>query len=366
MDGRKAFILFGGILCGLIGCTPSQTRQPNDPLVSSALPPKPPAQANNTPVNVRKDNVEPAKELQAKPATCVAMGDLYAQCSADEKRSPQDRAQFNMKAQDAYRRALQQDPKNVPAYVGLAKVQELAGDREGALKTWQAALTKLPNDPKIWSERGMFLGRMQNFNEATASLAQASKLDPRNMEYIKNVGFMLARQGRDEEALTWLRKAMTEADAQYNVAGMMQHIGQDETCRRHLMLALQNQPSHAPALKMLTERNQPPAQRGAVETAQYTTQTPDSGNVAAVYQPNPSLAVPTRAAFFPEDPSAKPASAPLPPAPVIPVVLDSWDRGLMPAMGPGGAANAPPPAATSTARPMRKPPVISTNIEQEP
>ena len=73
MDGRKAVILSGALLCGLIGCSHTEPRQSMDPLVSAAPPPKPPAQAGSAPITIRKDPVEPAKEMQAKPSTCVAM-----------------------------------------------------------------------------------------------------------------------------------------------------------------------------------------------------------------------------------------------------------------------------------------------------
>src|SRR6516164_7359954 len=103
MDGRKAVILSGALLCGLIGCSHTEPRQSMDPLVSAAPPPKPPAQAGSAPITIRKDPVEPAKEMQAKPSTCVAMGDVFAQCAADTNRTPQDRSDMTRKAEDAYR-----------------------------------------------------------------------------------------------------------------------------------------------------------------------------------------------------------------------------------------------------------------------
>src|SRR5262249_39481581 len=150
-----------------------------DPLISQGPPPPkpPPAQASNRSINVRKEPVEDGKELLAKPATCVTLGDVLSQCAVDENRTPQERHQYSLKAQDAYRRALQQDAKFVKAYVGLAKVQEATGDREGAQKTWQAAVAKIPKDPTLWFEHGMYLGRRQDYDQARASLEQAAKLD---------------------------------------------------------------------------------------------------------------------------------------------------------------------------------------------
>jgi tetratricopeptide (TPR) repeat protein len=367
MEGRKALILTGGILCGLMGCSHTEQRQSADPLVSSAPPAKPPAVAGNTPVNIRKDP-EPAKELQAKPATCVTMGDVFAQCAADENRTPQDRNQFSMKAQDSYRRALQMDAKFAPAYVGLAKAQEFAGDRDGALKTWQTALTKLPNEPSLWFERGLCLGRMQRFDEATMSLGQACRLEPRNKDYCKSVGFMLARQGRDEEALTWLRKVMPEADAQYNTARMMQHIGQGEAARQHLVLALQSQPNHVPSQKMLMEGKEPPAETQAVQQAQYNSAGLESNNVHAVYQPTPSVAVPVRPADFSMPAAAAPAPAPATRSlPVMPVTIDQFDSRLsMTTLNSAAGSKPEAKSPTVPAVPKHNPPDITYTIEPEP
>src|SRR5262249_29178016 len=150
---------------------------------------------------------------------------------------------------------------SVPAHVGLAKVQELAGDRDGASKTWESAAAKLPNEPSIWYERGMYLGRRKDFVQATTSLERAARLDPRNMEYSKSVGFMLARQGRDDDALPWLLRAMPEADAHYNLARMMQHVGREDAGQRHLELALRSKPEHEASQKMLAERTEPETPR---------------------------------------------------------------------------------------------------------
>ena len=377
MDGRKALILSGAILSGLLGCSHAEPRQSMDPLVSPAPAAKPPAQAGNTPIAIRKDPVEPAKEMQAKPSTCVAMGDVFAQCAADADRTPQDRSDMARKAEEVYQRAIHIDPKYTAAYIGLAKVQELSGDRDGAAKTWQAALTKLPNDASVWFEHGMYMARLQNFEQASASLMQASRLDPRNTEYCKRVGFMLARQGRDEDGLTWLRKAMPEADAQYNIARMMQHIGQGEAARRHLVMALQSQPDHQASQKMLMEGREPAEQARAKEQAQFQAAVPaqyqaatpeDYNNVSAVYQPNPALAVPVRPADF-SAPTVK-VSAPAPeprPIPVQPVTIDQFDS-----RPPVPVFNAPvtpkvevkPQAAAASSK--RTAPDITYTIEPEP
>src|SRR5262249_11805701 len=149
---------------------------------------------------------------------------------------------------------------------------------------------------------------------------------PHNMEYCKRVGFMLARQGRDEDGLAWLRKAMPEADAQYNMARMMQHIGQGDASRRHLMLALQTQPAHEASQQMLMEGKQPPADAPAVEQAQYQPAPQENyNNTQAVYQQNPALAVPVRPADFSAPPVKTPVSAlESRPIPVMPVTIDQF------------------------------------------
>jgi hypothetical protein len=162
---------------------------------------------------------------------------------------------------------------------------------------------------------------------------------------------------------------MSEADAQYNMARMMQHIGQGEMARRHLMLALQAQPTHEASQQMLTEGKQPPPDDQPVERAQYQPTAPENyNNMQAVYQPNPALAVPVRPADF-STPPVKPAvAAPEPrPIPVLPVTIDQFEsRPSAPTFSPPPAAKVAvkPQAAAASAR--RTTPEITYTIEPEP
>src|SRR5262249_46546588 len=215
---------------GLIGCSHSD-KTPGIP----APPPPPKAAAPAPAVDpdarvVEKEPKEEPKALNAKPSTCVSLGDFKAQIALDisnPMRGAAEREVLAQQAKQSYQRALQLDPKYVPAFLGLASLCEGLGERdqalsyyrtvlklepnnlrayfgmahtyesaemrEQALTVYNAAAAAMPGKPEVWCERGMCLGRAKLFDDALVSLQRAAALRPTFADYNKAVGLMLAR-----------------------------------------------------------------------------------------------------------------------------------------------------------------------------
>ena len=164
---------------------------------------------------------------------------------------------------------------------------------------------------------------------------------------------MLARMGRPEEAMPWLAKAMPEADARYNLAQMMRHIGQADASQQQMDLALQADPNHIATLKLMSEGHAPPAAE-TVSTVSYRPEEPAAPPAA----PAPVATLPTRPAETrpaeTRPPEARPVEArpteTRPLMPLIPVVSDSWDT------------RPTPPNLTSPLPPARSEPKPRPNV----
>jgi tetratricopeptide (TPR) repeat protein len=367
--------LASGILCLLAGCVhhdpqPFVPQQPPPP-------PKPPAAAS--PPRESKSKLD-ATVLDAKPINCVRIGDFNAGLAADPERAPGEREHFAQLAKSAYTRALQIDPKFAPAYMGLGLLYEVMGQREealdsyrnllrfepqnqaailafarmqekmdnraGALKTLQWAITAMPKEPAYWYEQGMCLGRAKDFDAALSSLVNAAHLRPNYEDYNKAVGFMLARMGRPNEALPWLKAAkLSSADAHYEIARMMQHIGREDLCREQLARAQEADPNHLATAEMLAEIESPATPPKAAEPIRTVAYWPDESV-------QPAATLPSR----PTDSSVELGRV----MPMIPVVTDVWDA------RPASTPSLTDPAPTTPKAEPRKLPTLGVGFEANP
>jgi Tfp pilus assembly protein PilF len=116
--------------------------------------------------------------LDAKPESCVKIGDLKSEIALDKNRSDEDRATAARQAKNAYHRALQLDPKHLSAYLGLARLSVWLGEYDEAKKTYDTALAKFPKEAIVWYEHGMCLARQKKLDEALPNLQKAAKLWP--------------------------------------------------------------------------------------------------------------------------------------------------------------------------------------------
>jgi len=284
MDSRKWLMLGGIVLAAGLGCSRKQT-VPTDPY--SPVPATPPArQATNEPEprpGRRRGKDVAAKETDGKPSNISKIADAQADAARDPLGSSEQRQKALALAKQNYRRAIQLDPKYLLAYIGLAQACGAAGEHEQAIHTLDAGLAKMPKEPQLWHERGMALGRLKRFDDATKNLQQAVQLDSDNTLFAKSLGLMLARQGKADEAVPWLKRGMREADARYNIARMMRHIDNVEESDRQLRLALEAEPAHPAALAMIEEGNAPsaPPASETIKLATHVSSAPPSPLPAA-------------------------------------------------------------------------------------
>jgi tetratricopeptide (TPR) repeat protein len=170
-----------------------------------------------------------------------------------EGQGPQQQAQFREEAKAGYNKAIEVDPKYVPAYLGLARLQSRCEDYAGALATYDRALKVAPDNAALWHERGVCQCKQKNWQDAVTSFQKACELNPGDRQYVTMFGYTLGRAGRFQESLAVLAKVGGEAKAHYDLARLMRHMNQPELAKQQAALALSKDPGFADARQLLLE-----------------------------------------------------------------------------------------------------------------
>jgi tetratricopeptide (TPR) repeat protein len=124
------------------------------------------------------------------------------------------------KAKAAFARAAELDPKD-PEHVFMLGVVQMYSDPVAATATMRKAIEIGPADARFRFELGRLLARQERYDEALAALLDACRLDPKHAEAHLQAATLFLGAGRDEEALAHLRSAVeadeTLLDAWYNL-----------------------------------------------------------------------------------------------------------------------------------------------------
>jgi tetratricopeptide (TPR) repeat protein len=174
-------------------------------------------------------NIKGLKETQypkreALPQTWVACGEMCETRASQPSLAQPEQVAALDEARKAYQKAIDIDVRCEAAYVHLANLFLRKDDPERALDVYQRALQKNPKSAALWFEEGMVQCRRKDLNAAIPCFAKAHELEPNNSHYATNYGLCLARVGRPQEAVNALASVMNRAEANYNVARMMEHV----------------------------------------------------------------------------------------------------------------------------------------------
>jgi Tfp pilus assembly protein PilF len=206
-------------------------------------------------------------------------------------------------ARRQYRRALDLDPRDRAALIGLARLQRGQGEISQAIATYGEALSWYRDDPVILNDMGLCYSHNGQQDQAISLLRRAVQLQPDRQLYRNNLAAALVGAGRPDEAVAHLSQGAGLAIANYNVGYLLTQSGQPDRAQAYLQRSLELAPSLSQARQLLAQ-NQPrlarrpqatvghPARRaasGPADTNRYSVRgrspaTPPAGDAA------PSLA----------------------------------------------------------------------------
>lgn len=269
MDGRTVRLacVAACLAAGAAGCSRKQVQSPMDPVFPSGTQPLtgvPMSSAKKsfwggggssapppgTPVEVV---AEAPRKGPAAPETMVAFADVQLEAALDEKTPPSNREQLLDAARGSYQKALQRDPKNKQAMLGLARYYSRVNETGKSVEWYKKYLTEYPQDKDVAHEVAMAHARWKDWAGAVAWCEFALRIDPENLAVRKTMAFCYARDGKWEEGYRVMCEVMPEAQARYLMARVLEHQNQPEACRRQLQLALKADPNLADAREFLAE-----------------------------------------------------------------------------------------------------------------
>ncbi len=114
--------------------------------------------------------------------------------------------------QDALKAAPEKDPNIHLFWARMGEAYDLAGRNDEAINAYQQAIAAKPENASYYNNLGNILGRTGKIDEARAAYSKSAELDPPNAALAwRNFGISLYQAGRMVEAIDPLKKA-TELD----------------------------------------------------------------------------------------------------------------------------------------------------------
>lgn len=176
--------------------------------------------------------------LNGGKMTADAGGASSADALVAEGRSLEQRGAPDAAAH-AFEQAVRLDPNQGEACWRLAVLYDKQGRWADSLACYRKALSVKPGTPDIYCDMGYSLYLQHRWPEAEMNLRQALALQKDNRRAHVNLGLLLARTDRVEEALVEFRTANCDvADAHVNVAYALSLDGHWDEARSHYQRAL--------------------------------------------------------------------------------------------------------------------------------
>jgi arylsulfatase A-like enzyme/Tfp pilus assembly protein PilF len=168
------------------------------------------------------------------------------------------------KAQEAvaeYQAILADDPRNLPAYIELARSDMGLHQYLDGANQLQAALKLDPHNVEAEELLGDVWLAVGNLGHAAAEFYQLLTFAPKDYEAHFGLGLVAARRGRTEEAADHFRAALAanphSAEAHYQLGLILAGENQKEAAAREFNAALQENPKFQDARRELEKLPQP-------------------------------------------------------------------------------------------------------------
>jgi tetratricopeptide (TPR) repeat protein len=237
MDGRTLALMTAGLLGFAAGCTHTSPLRRNEPPTMATA----------------QLEFDEKGALKHKAPTFCAFGDMLATAAFAPDKTPDQRRLAREEAKLSYFKAIETDPKYVPAYISLARVQQAGEEYAAAVETFGKAIQLSPTNATLWYDLGLCQCRMKQWAESVTSLQKACELSPGHRPYLGTLGYTLGRAGRVQEALAVLVQVHGEAKAHYDLARLMRHMDQIPVAKQLAAAALAKDPNLPGAKEFVAE-----------------------------------------------------------------------------------------------------------------
>jgi Tfp pilus assembly protein PilF len=194
-----------------------------------------------------------------------------------------------------YEKARHDNPRvTAQASRRLAVLYDRQGDFLHALEEYQKALQENPRDSDVLNDLGYSYYNNGKLDEAEKALRRAVNLKPENKRAWVNLGLVLGAQHRYPESLEAFGKAVTEAQAQCNLAFLLTAEGKREEAKQTYERALRLDPNLVGAKAALERLNANKPLTPAPRSAEAGKQPPIPPSPPSIAVPKAVLAPPAR------------------------------------------------------------------------
>jgi tetratricopeptide (TPR) repeat protein len=158
-------------------------------------------------------------------------------------------------AQNACEDALAEAPDDALLREQLAALDQSSGDLAGATTNAQRAVELLPGSSEDWSQLGVILAKQQKYEEAVAAFRRAFQLNSQDVWALQNLAQSLKDLGRRDEAIREYEHALAVNPrfglAWLGLGQMYQEMGRHDEAENSFHKALLNRIDRAPELTTL-------------------------------------------------------------------------------------------------------------------
>jgi tetratricopeptide (TPR) repeat protein len=181
-------------------------------------------------------------------------------------------------ARDAYNKVLAEQPKNIDALLGLARVDQASGLVADAEEHLQKAQKLAGKDARVLAACGNFLAAQGQWKPALEKLEAAVQQAPDDGRYQFLLAVALARSGDIDAAYPYFVRSVGEAQAHFNIGYILNEQGNREGSIAQLEQAVALMPDLTPARDLLDQL------RGGAGTmlAGGSNETPERTGVRAI------------------------------------------------------------------------------------
>ena len=133
----------------------------------------------------------------------IKLGDIYRQ----EGNS--------VKAEEAFRKAIELNPQDYRPYVALARFYRMAGKNTLAEESYNKAIELDPKRDDVYCELGNLYAQTQQYLQAVNIYKRASSINPGNIKAYTELGWVYSFQGEYAQAEKTLREAIEHQPVDY-------------------------------------------------------------------------------------------------------------------------------------------------------
>lgn len=219
---------------------------------------------------------------------------------------------------EQYNKALEMSPDNLGAMLGLALMHDRQGKFDEAAKYYTRAAEKHPNQAAVLNNLGLCYARQGKLSDAARTLNQSVQLQPNKSLYRNNLANVLIESNQIDQALAVLTPISGEATAHYNVGYLLNKRGRSDEALAHFRQALAVDPSLVAAQTWIQE-----IESGVTtEIAKQPSTTEKLGTATAATSTNtaPTMSTPVQETV---SPAAPVSTAKLVAPPAAPVAVGS-------------------------------------------